>query len=82
MFWVYESRWKTSTHIATLHRRSCHHCNDGRGRRLDRPPGRIHLGGRWIGPFLTVGEAKDRALSTRARVVKGCKVCSPFRRDP
>lgn len=73
-FWVYEN-WPND--VATVHRASCSHCNDGHG---------VHAGtstknGEWLGPFATADEAFARAQRTGRRDIRRCGICSPIGDD-
>ena len=66
-YWVYED---DSTNRARLHKATCCCCNDGQGMKGSRLPDN-----RWHGPFGTVREAIDCALSTGHLDAKGCWFC-------
>ncbi len=66
-YWVYED---DSTIRARLHKATCSRCNYGQGMNGSRLPDN-----RWHGPFGTVGEAIDCALSTGHLDAKGCWFC-------
>ena len=53
MYYVYEN-WQAGPHKAVIHRASCAHCNDGRGRTGDYDPAH----GDWHGPFATLELAR------------------------
>ena len=66
-YWVDED---DSTNRARLHKATCSRCNDGQGMKRSRLPDN-----RWHGPFGTVREAIDCALSTGHLDAKGCWFC-------
>ncbi len=65
--WVYED---DPTDKAIIHKSTCGHCNDGRGRKASRLSDN-----RWHGPFASLQEAIDMALGTRRKTVRTCGAC-------
>ena len=53
-FYVYEN-WQAGPHKAVIHRGTCGHCNDGRGR----AGGYDTQHAQWHGPFEDLQQARD-----------------------
>jgi hypothetical protein len=70
VYWAYEN-WRAHGHRVTVHVAVCGHCNNGTGR-----GGTALANGRWLGPFLTVGEALAAAPGLGVEV-RRCRSCAP-----
>lgn len=57
-YYIYEN-WQAGPHKAVLHRGTCGHCNDGRGRAGGYDPNHA----KWHGPFQTIEDARSFSKS-------------------
>jgi hypothetical protein len=67
-WWVYEDR---TTHVATVHRGRCPHCNEGQGQRGRRDE-RTNT---WHGSFPSEAAARSAPLGWPGSVLRDCGTC-------
>jgi hypothetical protein len=64
-FYIYEN-WQAGPHKALIHRGTCGHCNDGKGR----VGGYDSRHAKWHGPYDTAQGATSAAMTLRGVVVR------------